>query len=126
MENADVKKVLIVEDDEFLRSLNAKRLETEGFKVVVAVDGQNAIDLIPKEMPNLIFLDLLLPGIDGFEVLKKIKADEKTKDIPVIVFSNLGQKEDIEKAHNLGAIDFLVKANFTLDDVVLKIKEVLK
>lgn len=120
------KKVLIVEDDEFLRSLNAKRLETEGFKVVVAVDGQNAIDLIPKEMPHLIFLDLLLPGIDGFEVLKKIKADEKTKDIPVIVFSNLGQKEDIEKAHNLGAIDFLVKANFTLDDVVAKIKEVLK
>jgi len=126
MDNVDTKKVLIVEDDEFLRSLNAKRLETEGFKVAVAVDGQNAIDLIPKEMPNLIFLDLLLPGVDGFEVLKTIKADEKTKDIPVVVFSNLGQKEDIEKAHNLGAIDFLVKANFTLDDVVAKIKEILK
>ncbi len=120
------KKVLIVEDDEFLRSLNAKRLETEGLKVVVAVDGQSALDLIPKEMPNLIFLDLLLPGIDGFEVLKRIKADLKTKDIPVVVFSNLGQKEDIEKAHNLGAEDFLVKANFTLDDVVTKIKEILK
>ena len=120
------KKVLIVEDDEFLRSLNAKRLETEGFKVVIAVDGQSALDLIPKEMPNLIFLDLLLPGIDGFEVLKKIKADAKTKDIPVVVFSNLGQKEDIEKAHNLGAQDFLIKANFTLDDVVTKIKEILK
>ncbi|MCX6712316.1 MAG: response regulator [Candidatus Vogelbacteria bacterium] len=120
------KKVLIVEDDEFLRSLNAKRLETEGFKVVVAVDGQSAIDSIPKEMPNLIFLDLLLPGIDGFEVLKKIKDDAKTKDIPVVVFSNLGQKEDIEKARNLGATDFLIKANFTLDDVVTKIKEILK
>lgn len=120
------KKILIVEDDEFLRSLNAKRLETEGFKVVVAVDGQNAIDLIPKELPHLIFLDLLLPGIDGFEVLKKIKADPTTKDIPVVVFSNLGQKEDIEKARGLGAIDFLVKANFTLDDVVTKIKEILK
>ncbi len=126
MENTESKKVLIVEDDEFLRSLNAKRLEAEGFKVVIAVDGQSAIDLIPKEMPNLIFLDLLLPGVDGFEVLKKIKADDKTKAIPVIVFSNLGQKEDIEKAHNLGADDFLVKANFTLDDVVIKIKEVLK
>ena len=120
------KKILIVEDDEFLRSLNAKRLETEGFKVVVAVDGQSALDLIPKELPDLIFLDLLLPGVDGFEVLKKIKADDKIKAIPVIVFSNLGQKEDIEKVHNLGAQDFLVKANFTLDDVVLKIKEVLK
>ena len=120
------KKILIVEDDEFLRSLNAKRLETEGFKVSVAVDGQNALDLIPKELPDLIFLDLLLPGVDGFEVLKKIKADDKTKAIPVIVFSNLGQKEDIERAHNLGAQDFLIKANFTLDDVVIKIKEVLK
>lgn len=126
MENTETKKVLIVEDDEFLRSLNAKRLEAEGFKVAVAVDGQSAIDLIPKEMPDLIFLDLLLPGVDGFEVLKKIKADDKTKAIPVIVFSNLGQKEDIEKAHNLGATDFLVKANFTLDDVVAKIKEILK
>ncbi|MFA5000897.1 MAG: response regulator [Candidatus Paceibacterota bacterium] len=126
MDNTEPKKILIVEDDEFLRSLNAKRLETEGFKVSVAVDGQSALDLIPKELPDLIFLDLLLPGVDGFEVLKKIKADEKTKAIPVIVFSNLGQKEDIEKAHNLGAQDFLVKANFTLDDVVLKIKEVLK
>lgn len=120
------KKIVIVEDDEFLRSLNAKRLETEGFKVAVAVDGQNAIDLIPKEKPDLIFLDLLLPGIDGFEVLKKIKADDQTKNIPVVVFSNLGQKEDIEKAHSLGATDFLVKANFTLDDVVAKIKEILK
>jgi CheY-like chemotaxis protein len=120
------KKILIVEDDEFLRVLNAKRLETEGYKVTVAVDGQNAIDSIPKEMPDLIFLDLLLPGIDGFEVLKKIKADEKTKNIPVVVFSNLGQKEDIEKARTLGAVDFLVKANFTLDDVVAKIKEILK
>lgn len=126
MENTEVKKVLIVEDDEFLRSLSAGRLETEGFKVTVAIDGQSAIDLIPKEMPDLIFLDLLLPGVDGFEVLKKIKADEKTKAIPVIVFSNLGQKEDIEKAHNLGAADFLVKANFTLDDIVIKIKEILK
>lgn len=126
MDNTEAKKVLIVEDDEFLRSLNAKRLETEGFKVVVAVDGQSALDLIPKEMPDLIFLDLLLPGVDGYEVLKRIKADDKTKAIPVIVFSNLGQKEDIEKARNLGAQDFLIKANFTLDDVVVKIKEILK
>ena len=121
------KKVFIVEDDEFLRSLSAKKLEGEGYEVLVAVDGPSAIAAIPTAMPNLIFLDLLLPGgKDGFDVLKAIKADEKTKSIPVIVFSNLGQKEDIEKARGLGADDFLVKANFTLDDVVLKIKEVLK
>jgi len=122
----DKKKVFIVEDDEFLRSLNAKKLEDEGYAVAIAADGQQALDNIPKEKPNLIFLDLLLPGVSGFDVLAKIKAEAATKDIPVIVFSNLGQKEDIERAKGLGAIDFLVKANFTLDDVVAKIKDILK
>jgi len=122
----DKKKIIIVEDDEFLRSLSAKKLEDEGYQIIVATDGQSAIDLIPKELPNLIFLDLLLPGVDGFEVLKQIKANEQTKNIPVVVFSNLGQEEDIKKAKDLGANDFLVKANFTLDDVVAKIKEILK
>jgi len=119
------KKILIVEDDEFLRSLNAKRLETEGFEVIVAVDGQEAIAKLAEIKPDLIFLDLLLPNVDGFEVLTKIKQDESTKAIPVIVFSNLGQPEDIEKAKKLGANDFMVKANFTLDDVIQKIKQVL-
>lgn len=123
----DKKKVFIVEDDEFLRSLNARKLEDAGYAVSVAVDGASAIQMIPAEKPNLIFLDLLLPGDkDGFDVLQEIKANSETKDIPVIVFSNLGQTEDIEKAKKLGANDFLVKANFTLDDVVVKIKEILK
>ncbi len=121
------KKVFIVEDDEFLRSLNAKKLEDAGYAVSVAVDGVSAIQMIPNEKPDLIFLDLLLPGDkDGFDVLQEVKANAETKDIPVIVFSNLGQAEDIEKAKNLGAKDFLVKANFTLDDVVAKIQEILK
>lgn len=123
----DKKKVFIVEDDEFLRSLNAKKLEDAGYAVSVAVDGVSAIQMIPAEKPNLIFLDLLLPGDkDGFDVLQEVKANSTTKDIPVIVFSNLGQTEDIEKAKSLGASDFLVKANFTLDDVVAKIQEILK
>ena len=120
------KKILIVEDDEFLRSLNAKRLEGEGFEVLVAVDGNEALTKLTETKPDLIFLDLLLPNVDGFEVLTKIKQDETTKNIPVIVFSNLGQAEDIEKAKKLGADDFMVKANFTLDDVISKIKETLK
>lgn len=123
----DKKKIFIVEDDEFLRSLTAKKLEAEGYEVAVAVDGPSAITAIPEKAPDLIFLDLLLPGgKDGYDVLTAIKADEKTKSIPVIVFSNLGQKEDIKKAHDLGADDFLIKANFTLDDVMVKIKEALK
>jgi CheY-like chemotaxis protein len=120
------KKILIVEDDEFLRSLNAKRLETEGFEVSIAVDGSEALTKLTEIKPDLIFLDLLLPNVDGFEVLTKIKQDDTTKNIPVIVFSNLGQPEDIEKAKQLGADDFMVKANFTLDDVIAKIKEILK
>lgn len=120
------KKILIVEDDEFLRTLNAKRLETEGFEVSVAVDGSEALTKLTELKPDLVFLDLLLPNVDGFEVLTKIKQDEATKDIPVIVFSNLGQPEDIERAKQLGADDFMVKANFTLDDVIEKIRGVLK
>ena len=123
---SDNKKVLIVEDDEFLRSLAAKRLEKEGYSVEVALDGETAYPKAVEVMPSMILLDLLLPGIDGFGVLEKIRADEKTKDIPVVVFSNLGQKEDIEKAKKLGANDFLIKANFTLDDVTAKVKEYLE
>ena len=118
-------KILIVEDDEFLRSLTAKRLEKEDFTVVVAVDGETALGIATEEKPNLILLDLLLPGLNGFQVLEKIKAEDSLKNIPVIIFSNLGQREDIEKAKQLGADDFLIKANFTLDDVVAKTKEYL-
>lgn len=120
------KKIVIVEDDEFLRSLTSKRLESEGYEVAVAVDGEDAVKIIPKENPDLIFLDLLLPNKNGFEVLEEIRKDDKTKDTPVVVFSNLGQKEDIEKVKKFGVTEFLVKANFTLDDVVVKLKEILK
>lgn len=119
-------KILIVEDDEFLRSLTAKRLEKEGYVVTVAVDGESALVTAAQEKPNLIFLDLLLPGLDGFEVLGKLKANAELKSVPVVVFSNLGQKEDIERAKQLGADEFLIKANFTLDDVMVKINEILK
>ena len=122
MADENQKKILIVEDDEFLRSLTAKRLEKEGYHIEVAVDGENAVATLEKYHPDLILLDLLLPGLDGFEVLKKIRANEAVKATPVIVFSNLGQKEDIEKAKAIGVEDFLIKANFTLDDVVAKIK----
>lgn len=104
------KKVLIVEDDEFLRSLAAKRLEKEGYSVSVAIDGEKAVSAATDGVPDVILLDLLLPGMNGFEVLEKVRAVDNLKNIPVIVFSNLGQKEDIEKAKGLGATDFLIKA----------------
>lgn len=116
------KKILIVEDDEFLRSLAAKRLEKDGFEVAVAVDGETAVGAAKETRPDLVVLDLLLPGMDGFEVLEKLKADENLKAVPVIVFSNLGQREDIDRANYLGAANFLVKSNFTLDDLLEKIR----
>ena len=117
MSDGITKKVLIVEDDEFLRSLTAKRLEKENYQIVIAADGEQALAMIGTEKPDLVLLDLLLPGVNGFEVLEKMQ-----KSMPVVVFSNLGQREDIERAEKLGADDFLIKANFTLDDVVAKVK----
>ena len=126
--DAENKKrvILIIEDDEFLRSLTAKRLEKEGYGVEVGVDGESGVAVAEAKNPDLILLDLLLPGLDGFEVLKRVRANPALKTVPVIIFSNLGQKEDIERAKSLGADDFLIKANFTLDDVVVKIKTFLK
>ncbi|OHA62832.1 MAG: hypothetical protein A2556_01150 [Candidatus Vogelbacteria bacterium RIFOXYD2_FULL_44_9] len=120
------KKVFIVEDDEFLRSLTVKRLEKEGYEVAVSPDGEGAMAGILKAKPDIILLDLLLPGLNGYEVLQKIRDNGETKALPVIVFSNLGQREDIEKAKAIGVNDFLIKANFTLDDVVTKVASFLK
>ncbi|HYC82940.1 MAG TPA: response regulator [Candidatus Paceibacterota bacterium] len=125
MADENKKKVMIVEDDEFLRSLTAKRLEKEGYAVVVAVDGESAVGIAEAETPGIILLDLLLPGLSGFEVLGKLKENATTKDTPVIVFSNLGQREDVEKAKGLGASEFLIKANYTLDDVISKVNSML-
>jgi CheY-like chemotaxis protein len=119
------KKVLIIEDDEFLRAIAAKKIQGDGYEVAVAVDGPSAVTTAETEKPDLILLDLLLPGLSGFEVLAKIRAMPDLKNIPVLIFSNLGQQEDIEKAKGLGATDFLVKANFTLEEVSAKIKSYL-
>ena len=121
-----VKKILIVEDDKFLRELISQKLLKEGYDIVEAVDGEKGIESANKEKPDLVLLDLILPGIDGFEVLAKLKADPKLSNIPVIILSNLGQKIDIEKGIEMGAVDFLIKAHFTPGEIVEKIDAVLK
>ena len=117
------KNILIVEDDEFLRALMSKKLSSAGFNVSAATDGEKAIEKIKEEMPDLVLLDLILPSIDGFEVLSKVKQDNETKKIPVIILSNLGQKEEIEKGLKLGAVDYLIKAQFTTEEILEKIKK---
>ena len=120
------KKILIVEDDSFLRELITKKIANEGFEVVEAVDGEEGVKKSKEEKNiDLILLDLILPGIDGFEVLTRIKADAATNAIPVIILSNLGQREDIEKGLKLGAKDFLIKAHFTPGEIISKVKEII-
>tara|TARA_Y100000310_G_scaffold85265_1_gene82096 strand:+ start:12323 stop:12691 length:369 start_codon:yes stop_codon:yes gene_type:complete len=119
-------KILVIEDDKFLKELISQKLTKEGYKVISAVDGEDGVKKTKAENPNLILLDLILPGMDGFEVLDEIKKDSKLKPIPVIILSNLGQKEDVEKALKLGAVDYLIKAHFAPGQIVDKIKSVLE
>ncbi len=120
------QKILIVEDDAFLRELITRKLIDENYEVVPAMDGEDGVKKIKEEKPDLVLLDLILPGIQGYEVLSKIKEDKATSSIPVIILSNLGQKEEVEKGIKLGAADFLVKAHFNPDDIISKIRAVLK
>lgn len=119
------KKVLLVEDDRFLGDLLAKHFTQEGFLFDLAVDGESALKKAEEMKPDLVLLDLLLPGIDGYEVLKQLKANSVLAHTPVIILSNLGQKDEIEKAMALGAVDFLVKVKFDLAEIVSKVKNTL-
>ena len=118
--------LLIVEDDKFLRTLLVVRLKEEGYAVTEAEDGQTALKILGALEPHLVVLDLLMPDIDGFEVLRRMKERPALAKTPTIVLSNMGSAEDISKAKAMGVADYLVKANYTLDDILAKIKEVLK
>lgn len=125
---ADQTKVLIVEDDKFLSELISTKLDKEGFSISLAGDGEAGLKKAEEFRPDIILLDIMLPGMDGFEVLEKLKAstDASLKSIPVIILSNFGQESKVERGLQLGAVDYLVKANFTTGEIVAKIKEVLK
>lgn len=122
----DQKKILIIEDDKFLRELIVQKLTKEGFEIAEAIDGEKGLKKTKEGRPDLILLDLILPGIDGFKVLSQIKEDPVLAEIPVIILSNLGQKEDVEKGLNLGAVDYLIKAHFTPAEIIEKIKKALE
>lgn len=126
MSDSPKQKILVVEDDKFLGALFVRKLVAEGFEVAHAVDAPAAYESLEKSVPEIILLDLILPGENGFSILEKVKKDDRLKHIPVIVFSNLGQQEDIDRTKALGAIDFMIKANFTLDEVVKRVRGVLE
>lgn len=122
-----MSKVLVIEDDKFLRELIVRKLSGEKeLDIIDAADGETGLKVFEKEKPNLVLLDLILPGIDGFEVLSQMKQNPALSSIPVIILSNLGQKTDIDKGIKLGAIDYMVKAHFTPNEIVNKVKQVLE
>lgn len=118
-------KILVIEDDKFLRELLVGKLKKEGYATAEAVDGEGGLDATKKDPPHLIMLDLVLPGADGFEILQNLKNNPDSSKIPVIVLSNLGSREDIDRALSLGAKEFLVKAHHTPQEIVDTIKKVL-
>lgn len=125
-ENGKKKTILLVEDDTFLAGMYVTKLELEGFRVLLASDGEQAIAQAKKEIPNIILLDIVLPKKSGFEVLEEIKKNAATKKIPVVLLTNLGQKEDVQKGLKLGATDYLIKAHFMPSEVVAKVKRLVK
>lgn len=124
MATASKGKILIIEDDASFRRVYHDMLETAGYHVLVADNGEMGWDLAKAEKPNLVILDLVLPGLHGFEVLKNIREDNETKDIPVLVTTALGEQADIRKGIELGANDYLVKGFFTPREVLAKIRAV--
>lgn len=116
-------KILLVEDDKFLRTVLEKKLRNSGFEVVSAIDGEEALQKIVSEKPDIILLDIILPKKSGFVFLEEIRKEPLFKTIPVFIISNLGQGEDIQKGISLGAIEYFVKAKVSLDELVQKIKE---
>lgn len=121
---SNLTKLLIVEDDKFLRDLAVQKLSKEAFNLFAAMDGEQGLAMAEKEIPDVILLDILLPGIDGFEVLRRIRANPVFAGTRVAMLSNFGQREDIEKALGLGADQFFIKANFTLDEIVQEVKKI--
>jgi DNA-binding response OmpR family regulator len=120
------KKILIIEDDNFLQGLEATKLKKEGYDILTASNGSEAFKFIDnKEKIDLILLDLLLPEVDGFMILEKIRENKEFLTIPVIVFSNLSEEKDIKRASKLGISEFMVKSNFTLDELAKKVKELI-
>lgn len=114
-------KIVLVEDDQFLGGLIAEKLAKEGYAVVRALDGSEGLQKTQAERPDLVLLDILLPGVNGFEVIQKLKEDPQTHRIPVVMLTNLGQKEEVEKAMALGAADYLIKAHFTPGEIIEKV-----
>jgi len=118
-------KVLIVEDDVYISEMYKIKFESENYKIVVTDNGSEIIKIVEKEKPDIILLDIVMPVMDGFDVLKIIKSNKKFNNVPVVMLTNLSQKESIERVFELGAKSYIVKSHFTPSEVVKKVKDIL-
>jgi DNA-binding response OmpR family regulator len=119
------RKVLLVEDEKMLAEMYSTKFAMEGYEVTKAFDGAEGLVQARKAKPDIILLDIIMPKLDGFAVLKELKADPKLKDVPVVLLTNLGQDDDVTKGKKLGATDYFVKADHTPAEVVGKVKQTL-
>jgi len=118
-------KILIVEDDAYITGMYKTKLIMAGYDVKVAEDGEKGLAALEAETPDLLLLDIVLPKVDGFQILEEVRKNPKTKDLPVILLTNLGQKVDVERGLALGADDYMIKAHYTPSEVVEKISNLI-
>jgi DNA-binding response OmpR family regulator len=120
------KTILIVEDDDAISNMYQTKLKQQGYNVLIASDGYQGLETAKKEKPDLILLDVILPQIDGFSVLEELKKIKETKDLPIIMLTNLSTNEDKDKAEKLGATNYIVKANITPADLSIAVEKIFK
>ncbi len=119
------KKILIIEDEEIISNLLAKKLSQVGYEVKIAFNGKEGLEMLYKEKPDLVLIDIVMPQKDGFETIAEMKNDEAFKDIPVIIISNSGQPVELDKAREMGVQDWLIKTDFDPQEVIQKVNKAL-
>ena len=119
-------KILLIEDEEMLANMYEVKFKNEGFELIKALDGSTGLEMAKTVKPDFILLDVIMPKMDGFSVLRALREDAKTKDLPVMLLTNLGQDEDVKKGKELGVVGYLVKANVTTDEIVSVLKQAVK
>lgn len=119
-------KILLIEDEEMLANMYEVKFKNEGYDLVKAMDGAMGLEMAKSMAPDFILLDIIMPKMDGFSVLKSLKEDPSTKNMPVMLLTNLGQDEDVQRGKQLGAVGYLVKANITPSEVVASVKRELE
>jgi DNA-binding response OmpR family regulator len=120
-----MKNIILVEDDPFLLDIYITKFKEAGFNIEVIKEGQKVLETLKKKLPDLLILDIVLPDVDGLEVLKEIRSQDAFKNLPIIILSNLGQKQEVKKGLEMGATKYFIKANYKPSELVEEIKKIL-